>query len=259
MSKRQNQDYLQRTSILDFDARNVTQLIDARGWRQLPQEEAARAVYEFCRDEILFGYNAGADSLPMSAILEEGLGHCNTKSTLLMGLLRALDIPCRLRGFTINKRLQKGAMTPFVYFMSPKEILHTWVEVNLHERWVVLEGVILDEQYLRAVQNKFSKCQHAFLGYAIATPCLANPAVQWTGRDTFIQREGIARELGVYASPDEFYTQHKTNLNGLKGWLYHRFFYKVLNNNVRRIREEARDSTASSLACEHREPPRSPS
>jgi len=194
---RTQQDYLQRTEILDFDAPPITRLIDSRGWRQLPAEQAARAVYEFCRDEILFGYNAGADSLPASAILAEGLGHCNTKSNLLMALLRALGIACRLRAFTIDKRLQKGAMTAFVYFMAPREILHTWVEVELHGQWVVLEGVILDQHYLRAVQDRFSNCQHAFLGYAVATPSLAEPAVQWTGRDTSIQREGIARELGL--------------------------------------------------------------
>lgn len=252
MSAHKEQDYLQRTGILDFDTPAITHLIDSRGWRQLPPEQAARAVYEFCRDEILFGYNAGADSLPASAILKEGLGHCNTKSNLLMALLRALGIPCRLRAFTIDKRLQKGAMTAFVYFMAPQEILHTWVEVQLQGQWVVLEGVILDAQYLRAVQNRFSNCQHAFLGYAVATPSLAEPAVQWTGRDTYIQREGIARELGLYASPDDFYGEHKTNLSGVKGLLYHNFFYKVLNDNVRRIRAGALENTPAS-ACDHQQ------
>lgn len=251
MSTQQDQNYLQRTSILDFDAASITRLIEARGWRRLPAEQAARAVYEFCRDEILFGYNAGADSLSASAILDEGLGHCNTKSNLLMALLRALGIPCRLRAFTIDKRLQKGAMTAFVYFMAPGEILHTWVEVELQGRWVVLEGVILDQHYLRAVQDRFSDCRHAFLGYAVATRCLAEPAVQWTGDDTYIQREGIARELGLYDSPDDFYREHRTNLRGMRGWLYRNFFYKALNDNVRRIRE---GGAASQPCRQHRRP-----
>ncbi|MHA6197029.1 transglutaminase-like domain-containing protein [Pseudomonas wadenswilerensis] len=246
-----NQDFLQRTAILDFDAPAIANLIDTRGWCQLPTEQAARAVYEFCRDEILFGYNAGADSLPASAILAEGLGHCNTKSNLLMALLRALGIPCRLRAFTIDKRLQKGAMTAFVYFMAPREILHTWVEVELQGRWVVLEGVILDERYLRAVQDRFSDCQHAFTGYAVATSCLARPAVQWTGGDTHIQREGIARELGLYDSPDDFYREHRTNLSGVRGWLYRNFFYKALNDNVRRIRAWKLEDNAGNRTCDH--------
>ena len=31
-----------------------------------------------------------------------------------MALLRACDIPCRVHGFTIDKKLQKGAMTGLV-------------------------------------------------------------------------------------------------------------------------------------------------
>lgn len=251
MTPHKDPHYLQPTQILDYNAPAITQLIEVRGWRQLPAEQAARAVYEFCRDEILFGYNAGADSMPASAILEEGLGHCNTKSTLLMALLRALGIPCRLRGFTIDKRLQKGAMTAFVYLMAPREILHTWVEVSLGGHWIVLEGVILDQQYLQAVQTRFSNCQHAFLGYAVATPSLAEPSVQWTGQSTYIQREGIARELGLYASPDEFYREHRTNLSGVKGWLYHTFFYKLLNDNVRRIRTGALTGNDAARTCDH--------
>jgi len=237
MNAQRHKDYLQPTAILDFEAPAITRLIDSHGWRRLPAEHAARAVYEFCRDQIPFGYNAGADNLPASAILEEGLGHCNTKSNLLMALLRALGIPCRLRAFTIDKRLQKGAMTAFVYFMAPREILHTWVEVSLNGQWVVLEGVILDQRYLKAVQDRFSDCRHAFLGYAVATPSLAEPAVQWTGRDTYIQRDGIARELGLYDAPDDFYREHRTNLNGVKGWLYRNVFHKALNDNVQRIRD----------------------
>ncbi|WP_028631462.1 transglutaminase-like domain-containing protein [Pseudomonas parafulva] len=241
------QHYLQPTPILDFDAPAISRLIETRGWRQLPPQRGAQAVYEFCRDEILFGYNAGADSTPASVTLEEGLGHCNTKSTLLMALLRALGIPCRLRGFTIDKRLQKGALTAFVYWLAPQEILHTWVEVLLDGSWVVLEGVILDQQYLQAVQARFSDCRHAFVGYAVATPSLAEPPVQWTGRDTYIQREGIDRELGLYASPDAFYREHNTNLSGVKGWLYRHFFHRQLNANVQRIRAGAKGERP----CDH--------
>lgn len=35
--------------------------------------------------------------------------------TLFMALLRSVGIPCRVHGFTIDKILQKGAMTGFVY------------------------------------------------------------------------------------------------------------------------------------------------
>jgi transglutaminase-like putative cysteine protease len=67
-------------------------------------------VYDFVRNEIAFGYNAG-DELPASAVLADGIGQCNTKATLLMALMRAVGIACRFHGFTIDKPLQKGAIT----------------------------------------------------------------------------------------------------------------------------------------------------
>ena len=73
-----------------------------------------RLVYGFVRDEILFGYNVD-DSIPASRVLADGYGQCNTKGTLFMALLRGVDIPCRVHGFTIDKNLQKGAMTGIVY------------------------------------------------------------------------------------------------------------------------------------------------
>jgi transglutaminase-like putative cysteine protease len=228
---------IEATPILNYHAENIQQLIRHRGWDVLEKSDAARAIYEFCRDEILFGYNSDADNMSASRVLEEGLGHCNTKATLLMALLRAIGIPCRLHAFTIHKRLQRGALTRFVYLMAPKEIIHTWTEIKLGEDWIALEGLILDKRYLTAIQNKFPDCTHPFSGFAIATPDLQRPQVEWTGKDTFIQREGIAREFGMYNSPDEFYAEHQTNLRGLKGWLYHHFFYKSLNKNIKEIRE----------------------
>lgn len=228
---------LQPTRMLDFHADNIRALVDKRGWRQKSrQEDAARAVYEFCREEILFGYNSDADDMSASRVLAEGIGHCNTKATLLMALLRSVGIPCRLHAFTINKILQRGALTPFVYFMAPREIVHTWAEARLGNQWIALEGVILDSGYLEAVQHRFAHCAHPFLGYAVATADLQSPRVEWTGVDTFIQHDGIARELGIYQSPDEFYAKNRTNLRGFKGWLYRNYFYERLNENISNIR-----------------------
>lgn len=235
-----NQALLQATAILDYRAPSIQKLVAERGWARLEsKEKAAQSIYNFCKDEILFGYNSEADNISASSVLAEGLGHCNTKTNLLMALLRAVEIPCQLHAFTIHKRLQKGALTPFVYFMSPKEIIHTWTEVWINGKWVALEGMILDSKYLHSIQHQFKECahhKHPFLGYAVASKSLNEPTVEWTGSSTFIQREGIARELGTYPTPDAFYAEHQTNLKGIKGWLYRKYFYKQLNKNISNIR-----------------------
>ena len=111
-----------------------------------------KAVYEFLRDEIRFGYNID-DRIPASRVLADGYGQCNTKGILFMALLRGVNIPCRVHGFTIDKKQQKGAMTGFVYQSAPREILHSWVEVFLEGAWYELEGFILDKWYLSQLQH----------------------------------------------------------------------------------------------------------
>ena len=101
---------LKETHMLDFNDSRIQSLIENRGWKNLEQFECIKAIYLYVRDEILFGYNID-DSISASKVLSDGYGQCNTKGTLFMALLRACKIPCRVHGFTIDKQLQKGAMT----------------------------------------------------------------------------------------------------------------------------------------------------
>ena len=92
----------------------------------------------------------------MSAVevLQDSFGQCNTKATLLMALLRSVNIPCRLHAFNVSKDFQKGALPQIIYLLAPKYILHTWVEVFFNDKWIALEGVIIDKDYLYTVQRK---------------------------------------------------------------------------------------------------------
>ncbi|KPF70286.1 transglutaminase [beta proteobacterium AAP99] len=225
---------LQPTPLLNFTHPAIAALVQERGWRNLPIYERIGAVYDFVRNEIAFGYNEG-DELPASAVLADGIGQCNTKSTLLMALLRAVDIPCRFHGFTIDKLLQKGAITGLAYALAPQRIIHSWVEVAYEGRWVNLEGFILDGTYLASLQRRFADRQ-SFCGYGAATPDLSAPGVEWRGENTYIQKEGVADDLGIFDSPDEFYARHGSNLSGLKRWLYQRVIRHRMNRNVARVR-----------------------
>lgn len=227
---------LQPTTLLDFAHPAIEGLVVQRGWRQLQIFERIGAVYDFVRNEIAFGYNA-SDELPASAVLADGIGQCNTKGTLLMALLRAVGIPCRLHGFTIDKPLQKGAITGIAYMLAPQRIIHSWVEVAFEERWVNLEGFILDARYLASLQRRFPGRQR-FCGYGAATPDLSAPRVEWQGQDTYIQKDGISDDFGVFDSPDAFYARHGSNLSGLKRWLYSHVIRHRMNAQVRRIRAE---------------------
>lgn len=190
---------LQSTALLDFQHPAIERLVAGRGWRTWPLHQRIGAVYDFVRDEIAFGYNE-ADELPASRVLADGYGQCNTKGTSLMALLRATGVPSRFHGFTIRKALQKGAINGVAYWLAPRRIIHSWVEVRFDERWVSLEGFILDGAYLASLQKRFPKARR-FCGFGAATPNLAAPGVEWRGEDTFIQKEGIVDDFGIFQNP----------------------------------------------------------
>lgn len=223
------------TAMLDFGHSSIQRLIEQRNWRTLNTYEAIGQIYLFVRDEIKFGYNED-DRLPASRVLQDGYGQCNTKGTLLMALLRAVGVPTRCHGFTIYNELQRGAIPNYLFVLAPERIIHSWVEVCYDGQWKNLEGYILDSGYLKQVQARFASECDDFSGYAIATKCLKQPQVDWVGKDTYIQSEGIAEDLGVYHQPDEFYQARGSNLTGIKKWLFKHMLRHLMNVNLHKIR-----------------------
>lgn len=227
--------WLEKSRVANYEHPAIVALVKQRGWASLPPYERIGAAYTFVKDEILFGYNR-SDAISASEVLQDGYGQCNTKGNLLVALLRHLEIPARFHGATIHKALQKGAIPSWLHPLAPGKILHSWVELRWEARWIALEGFILDRDYLSALQRSFPDVTR-FCGYGAATPNLHCPQVEWAGRPTFIQREGLAEDFGVFDDPDDFYAQQGTNLSGVRRLLYARVFRHAMNATVRRIRQ----------------------
>lgn len=227
--------YLKEAGSLDFSHSLLTELVKSRCWAMLDVYERIARIYEFVQNEIAFGYNE-SDDIPASKVYRDGYGQCNTKGTLLMALLRKCGVPCRFHAFTIDKKLQKGAISGLAYALAPRSIIHSWVEIWFENKWVNLEGFILDRPYLKSVQDRFSSVEGSFCGYAVATSCLRNPPIKWKGSDTYIQKEGINHDYGVFDAPDNFYDQYGANLSGVKRFLFKHFIRKWMNSNISRIR-----------------------
>lgn len=228
-------DYLSETPLLDYRVPAIQELIAQRGWTRLSYEDRIGAAYEFVRNDILFGYNAD-DALPASCVLADGYGQCNTKGTLLMALLRALEIPCRFHGFTINKGLQRGVVPELIYPLVPRSIIHSWIEVQQDGTWLDLEGFILDQGVLTALQAAFPE-RDTLCAYGAGTDCLQKPDVAWAGQSTYIQKIGINRDFGVFDNPDAFYATHR-QLTGLRGLIYRHVIRHWMNRRVGQMRED---------------------
>lgn len=229
------QQFLIETPMLDYSSQRIQSLVAGREWKTLDDFGKIQAVYNYVRDEILFGYNT-SDSIAASRVLKDGYGQCNTKGTLFMALLRAVDIPCRIHGFTIDKKLQKGAMTGVVYKSAPQNILHSWVEVLYDGSWYELEAFILDKKYLQRLQKINSTCTGAFCGYGVAVKDFQNPVIDWNANNTYIQSEGITQDFGVYDSPDQLLLEHHQEMTAVKTLIYRCLGRHLMNRNVKIIR-----------------------
>lgn len=225
---------LASTKLLDFDAEPIARLLETRGWRDMTEFERIGAVYDFVRNEIAFGYNR-ADDIPASEVLSDGYGQCNTKSTLLMALLRGVGIRCRLHGFTIHKGLQRGVVPELAYPVAPNEILHSWVEVEFDGSWINLEGFILDDAFLKVLQSSFEGTD-SLCGYGAGTDCLSTPQVVWNGTNTYIQKTGIVQDFGVFDTPDAFYADHQQSFGWLRTVLYRHLIRHWMNARVNAFR-----------------------
>ncbi|WP_426578339.1 transglutaminase-like domain-containing protein [Xenorhabdus stockiae] len=229
--------YLSCTPLLDFYAENIQHLITEKGWLNLTQPERIKVIYHFVKDDITFGFNED-DSLTASKILHAGYGQCNTKSILFMALLRALGLPCRLHGFTIDKSLQYGIMQGKIYEMAPQEIYHTWVEVYINGQWLNFEGIILDKGYLTSLQKKYATHKGKFVGYGVAIDDLANAPIEWHGdNSTYIQRAGIIQDLGLFDSPDDFFSKYEQKMTLQEKEIFSNKIRHEINRNINHIRD----------------------
>ena len=161
-------EYLQATRLVDLDAPTVQETAARLVQGVSTPREAAVEIYRFVRDEVKFGYNH-RDAIPASEVLRDGYGQCNTKSVLLVTLLRAAGIPARFHLAQVDKAVQWGVMPPLAYRFAPDGVTHTWVEVHLNGHWIVLEGVIMDQPYFLAARQLLLESGKS-MGYAIGLP-----------------------------------------------------------------------------------------
>ena len=55
--------YLKETKMLNYSNANIQQLIRERRWKNINEFERLKSIYDFVRDEILFGYNIDDEHL----------------------------------------------------------------------------------------------------------------------------------------------------------------------------------------------------
>ena len=227
--------YLKETKMLNYSAQEIVALVRSRKWNDLDEYDKIGEIYRFVQNEIVLGYNE-FDDLTATQVLADGYGQCNTKATLLMALLRAVGIPCRLHGTQVVKGFQRSIMPKIMAKLAPPFIVHTWAEVYFGGKWLSLEGVITDKAYIAGLKKMFPEYKGSFADYAVAVKDFSNLQIDWEGKDTTVQKEAVAENYGVFDAPDDFFPAHPQLYKGLKKFIYEKIGRKIMTKNVAKIR-----------------------
>jgi hypothetical protein len=147
------------------------------------QREKAIALHDYVRDNVKFGFNKYFDATPPDYTLSCGHGHCNPKSHLMVALFRAAGLECFQHFVVIPKDILKDAIPPSRYWMIPKELSHSYVEVKVNGKWCSIDSFIVDTPLLKSGQARLAK-EGRGLGYGVRPDSINT----WDGQsDAFSQ------------------------------------------------------------------------
>lgn len=167
------------------------------------QAQKARRLHDFVRDEITFGWTARFHAERASDVLRRRVGFSQTKSTLLLALLRAAGIPSRPRFVSLQASLLRGLLDP-----GTETIDHGYVEIWLAGRWVAVDSHVVDLRLADAARRRLAQ-EGADWGYGVH----ADGRSDWDGRTpSFVQFVaagerpiGPGADLGLHADAAALY------------------------------------------------------
>ena len=201
-----------------------------------PRGKLAR-LFAYVRDDISFGFPLAGDLVPASEVIRSGSGQCNTKSTLLLALCRAAGIPVRIHFSLIGREIQRGFFKGLSYWLMPRQISHSWIEVEIDGRWRRLDAYINDLPLQRAAVAELHR-RGWQTGLSVALPTVGEPATDLDLDDErFVQMDAVTEDHGIWDDPAAYYASpaYRNRPGALRSWLYRRVLGHV-NERIARLR-----------------------
>ncbi len=202
----------------------------------ITDREKLERLFLFVRDEITFGFPAKGDLVAASETLETGIGQCNTKATLFLALCKACKIPVRIHFSLISKEIQKGFFTGIFYWLMPKYISHSWIEVKIEGEWRRIDSFINDMALHKAAELELARRDWT-IGFSLALSEGSANADLNIDKEAFSQMAAVTDDHGTWDEPADYYSsQHYQNRPGFFKLLVYRLLIGGINNRVKRIR-----------------------
>jgi len=203
-------------------------------------------LFEYVRNEIAFGFPLAGDLVKASDVIRSRQGQCNNKTTLFLALLRAAGIEARVHFSLIGKEIQRGLFTGLAYWLMPKKISHSWIEVEIDGRWRCIDAYINDRPFQEGAIGELKR-RGWRTGFSVALPWTGEPASELDiESEKFVQMDAVTDDHGTWNDPaDYFATSLYRNRPGkVKLWLYGLHVGRS-NARVEAVRRRGRDAQRS--------------
>ena len=207
--------------------------------KRTPREKAL-ACFEYVRN-LPFGCVGDGIHVRATEVLKRGRGDCHTKSTLLVALLRSMEIPSRVRFLTLRGEFLRGLLD-----IDSLPVMHCAVEVLLDGRWVLVDTHVVDPAFASAARRRLRNEGHT-LGWGIHL----HGQTDWDGcSPAFGQivpedpNSWPLHDWGVFDDPADFYltvpeVRRRLGWRGRMGW---KLAARLVNRRVNALRESATGS-----------------
>lgn len=195
-------------NLLDYDHPLVKETT-----RRLIQEESTvrgklARIFYYVRDEISFGFPPNGDFTKASETIAMGMGQCNTKGAMFVALCKAAGIPARMHFSHIKKEIQRGLFTGLAYWLMPKLISHSWVEVQVDGQWRRIDSYINDQKFYLAGKEELAK-RGWDTGYSISCSSGQSSSDLNLDQEAFVQMDAVVGDHGTWDDPAAYYATNK--------------------------------------------------
>ena len=231
--------YLSSTKLINTKDSKIQSIVNKLTINTNSNKEKAIQIHNYVRDSIKFGFSKNFYKESSVDVLKSGVGFCNTKSTLFITLLRAVNIPARQVFVNINAKILSGIISP-----GTKYVDHSYTEVYLNNRWIKTDSYVVDSK-LFISSMKLLKTENNLIGYGVHS----HGSYKWDGEtDSFSQfiNDGSYPKLttkifGAFEDTVSFYQFETKALNRQNIFenLIYRFFISGINRKIEDLRSRS--------------------
>jgi len=200
-------------------------------------EDKIEKIFYFVRDTIKFYFPIDGDFVKASDTIQSKQGQCNTKGALFLAFCKAVGIPVRLHFSLIRKEIQKGLFTGLSYWLMPRQISHSWIEVLIDDKWYSIDSYINDDQLHKAAVQELER-RGWQTGYSISKSDTAPGNEFNLSEQQFEQMGAVIGDHGVWDEPAEYYAsdQYRNRPGPIRMFIYRNMVAKA-NSKVAVLRE----------------------